>query len=433
MRFSGPLYVFQVDAFFCHFVERRKFAEALYGFYYAVGYIIDFSCGVETADAETNRAMRQIVTRTEGLQYIRWFKRRGGACRAARNCDIVDAHQEGFALHVGKTDVQVAGQAMLHGAVDVDLVEFAHDAVAETIAETAQLLGLAGHFFGRDGASFAQADNAGDIQRSGAHAALMAAAIDNGGNLNAGIFSADVQRADALGPVHFVAGDRHEVDIHLVHIDWNLADGLGGVGVEDDAALMTELADFGDGLHDADLVVGSHDGDQNGFVIHGALEILEIDQAVFLHRQVSDAIAVLLETLAGVEHGLVLGDCGDNVIALLAVHLGHAFDGEVVALSGAGSENDFFGGGADQLGDTLAGSFDALFTSPTERVIVAGGVAELLHEKGKHLLQHPRIRGGGGVVIHINGQLHSLRSGVPGDWELLLGDLYFRAHNCSPT
>ncbi len=75
--------------------------------------------------------------------------------------------------------------------------------------------------------------------------------------------------------------------------------------------------------------------DQDGLVVHGALQVVEIDAAVLLHRQIGDAEAVLLQPLAGVEHGLVLGGLGDDVVALLAIHLGHALDGEVVALGGA--------------------------------------------------------------------------------------------------
>jgi hypothetical protein len=61
-----------------------------------------------------------------------------------------------------------------------------------------------------------------------------------------------------------------------------------------------------------------------------SLQHVEIDQAVAHHRQIGDAIAVLLQALAGIEHGLVLGDRRDDVVALLGVHLGHALDGEVV-------------------------------------------------------------------------------------------------------
>ena len=167
--------------------------------------------------------------------------------------------------------------------------------------------------------------------------------------------------------------------------------------------------------------------DQDRLVVHGALQVVEIDQAVLLHRHVGDAVAVLLQALAGVEHGLVLGDRGDDVVALLAVHLGDALDGEVVALGGAGGEDDFFGGRADQLGDALARGLHALFGGPAEGVIAAGGVAELLHEVGQHLFQHPRIHRGGGVVVHVDGQLHALGVGVV-RLRLCLGDLNVRAH-----
>ena len=219
-----------------------------------------------------------------------------------------------------------------------------------------------------------------------------------------------------FGPYILCAGDRHEVDVLLDHVDGDFADGLGRVGVEDYAALVTELADFGDGLDDADFVVGEHDRDQDGLVVHGALEVFEIDEAVFLHRHVSDAVAVFLQALAGVEHGFVLGDRGDDVVALLAVHFGDALDGEVVALGGAGGEDHFLGGRADQLGDALARGLHAFFGGPAEGVIAAGGIAELLHEVGQHFFQHPRVHGGGGVVIHVDGQLHALGVGVWTAW-----------------
>src|ERR1022692_5201242 len=62
-------------------------------------------------------------------------------------------------------------------------------------------------------------------------------------------------------------------------------------------------------------------------------------------------------------------------------------------------------------------------------MIAARGVAELLHEIGQHLLQHPRVHGCGGVVVHVDGQPDSVRGDV-----LCLGDrLYIGAHDCSPA
>ena len=59
-------------------------------------------------------------------------------------------------------------------------------------------------------------------------------------------------------------------------------------------------------------------------------QLVEADAAVLLHRQIRDAVAVLLEALARVDHRLVLGDARDDVVALLAVHLGDALDRQVV-------------------------------------------------------------------------------------------------------
>ena len=194
-----------------------------------------------------------------------------------------------------------------------------------------------------------------------------------------------------------------------VHVDRNLADRLHRVGVEDHVALVTELADFGDRLDDADLVVGEHDRDQDGLVVHRPLQVVEVDQAVGLHRQIGDAIAVFLEALAGIEHRLVLGDLGDDVVAALPVHLGDALDREVVALGRAGGEDDLLGGRADQLGDLFAGGFDALLGLPAKGVVAAGRVAKLRGEVGQHRLQHSRIELAGGVVVHVNRQLNSGR------------------------
>src|ERR1035438_260151 len=301
---------------------------------------------------------------------------------------------------------------MFPRTVDVGLIQPVHDAVAQAVAQTRQAARFLRQFLLGDGAGLAQADDSRNVQRARAHAALVTAAIDHGGKLHAGILAADIQGADALGPIKLVPGDRHDIDILLVHVDGNFADGLNGVRMENDSALAANLADFGDRLQYADFVVRRHDRDQDCLVIHGALQVVEIDQAVFLDRHVGHAIAILLQALTGVEDGLVLGDLLDDVVALLVVHLSYALNGEVVALGGAAREDDFFRGGAHEFGDALACGFHTLFGSLAKGMVAAGGVAELLDEVGQHLFQYPGIHLGGGVVIHIDWQLHALRARV---------------------
>ncbi len=163
----------------------------------------------------------------------------------------------------------------------------------------------------------------------------MAAAVDLLGDLHARIAAANVQRADTLRPIDLMAGERQHIDVVLLHIDRNLAHSLHRVGVEDDALLVAELADLGDRLNHADLVVRIHDRDQDRLVVDGALQVFEIDQPIRLHRQIGHAVALLLQPLAGIEHSLVLGHLGDDVVAALAVHLRDALDREIVRLGGA--------------------------------------------------------------------------------------------------
>ena len=112
----------------------------------------------------------------------------------------------------------------------------------------------------------AEADDARDVQRAGAHAALVAAAVDDRRQQHARIPAPHVERADALRPVHLVRAERRQVDLQLVDVERNLADRLHRVGVEQDALLLRDRADLGDRLDDADLVVGGHDRDEDRLV-----------------------------------------------------------------------------------------------------------------------------------------------------------------------
>jgi hypothetical protein len=243
----------------------------------------------------------------------------------------------------------------------------------------------------------------------------VASAVDLLGDLDAGVAAANVEGADSLGTVDLVAGDGHEVDVVGDDVDGDLADGLNGVAMEEDTLLMAELADGLDGLDDADFVVGVHDGDEDGLVgafgDDGALEVFHVNEAVGLDGEVGDAEAGLLETLTGVEGGLVLGDLGDDVVAALLVHLGNTLDGEVGALGGAGGEDDLLGGATDEAGDLFAGLLDTLLGFPAEGVVARGGVAEDAGEVGHHGFEHARVERRGGVIVHVDGQLDALGEG----------------------
>ena len=103
----------QVDAFFRHLVERRKLAQFAHHVDQFVGHVIDLFFRVEAADAEADGGMRDIVAHAQRLQHVTRLERGRRAGRAARNRDIVDAHQQRFAFHIRKAHIQAVRQAVL--------------------------------------------------------------------------------------------------------------------------------------------------------------------------------------------------------------------------------------------------------------------------------------------------------------------------------
>ena len=71
-----------------------------------------------------------------------------------------------------------------------------------------------------------------------------------------------VQGSDSLGCIELVTGDGEQVDAQIVNIHRDLADRLGGVGVDERAALLGHGRQFPDRLDRSGLVVGVHDGDE---------------------------------------------------------------------------------------------------------------------------------------------------------------------------
>ncbi len=240
----------------------------------------------------------------------------------------------------------------------------------------------------------------------------MATAVHLRSQPHARSLRANPKRADSLRPVNLVRRDRREVDAGLFHIDRHLADRLDGVAMKDDALFLGDLADLGNRMNRADLVVGPHDRDEHGLVGDRAAHRVGIDHPVLVDRQIGDRrLARPLERAATVEHRLMLGDASDDVVALVLVKLDDALDCKVVGLGGAAGENNFLGLGADQRRDLIARAIDGLFRFPSEAVVAAGGIAELLGEIRQHRIEHARIDARGRVIVHVNGLFH-LRSNV---------------------
>ena len=138
-----------------------------------------------------------------------------------------------------------------------------------------------------------------------------------------------------------------------------------------------------------------------------ALSAVDVHQPFPAHGQVGDLEALTLEPLADVQAGALLDDRGHDVIALLAVHLRHALEGQVDGLGPARGEDDLLRvAGADQRGDLLTRLVHAGLRLPAEGVVAARRVAELL---GEVRAASPRAPGDpSGVVDWLSMKMGSL-------------------------
>ena len=105
-------------------------------------------------------------------------------------------------------------------------------------------------------------------------------------------------------------------------------------------ASRTRCAIVGDRLERADLVVGEHDRDQDRPVGEGRFDVVGVDPAVAVDRQLDDLEAELLEVAERVPDGVVLDGAGHDPVAARLARPRGALEREVVGLRAARREDD---------------------------------------------------------------------------------------------
>ena len=131
------------------------------------------------------------------------------------------------------------------------------------MAERGQALGVVRERVASDLGGFAEADDASNILRAGANSTLVVAAVKQ---LRQASPAANVERANALGGIQFMAGKRKQIKLELLDVDGDFSRGLHGISVEINVGLFGDAADFLERLNGAKFVVGMHDGDEHGIL-----------------------------------------------------------------------------------------------------------------------------------------------------------------------
>lgn len=268
------------------------------------------------------------------------------------------------------------------------------------------------HLFLGDAARLSEADNERRSQRAAAKTSLLTTTADDGFQSDSWP-TTDVSCTNAHGAVDLVGGDGHQVNVHGVNVNGDLANSLGSVGVEEDLLGPAKLADFLEGLDDANLVVDSHDTDDGGVGSDGSLQLRHVDQAAALHWEIGHFEALVLKMPAAVEDTLVFCLAGDDVLLLAGPtkEPGDALDAHVVAFGGTAGEDDFLGVSANQISNVFPRLLDGLVCLPAVGMCPRVGVAVDVGEVGHHGIEHSGVDGGCGLHVQVDGALALVHHG----------------------
>ena len=211
-----------------------------------------------------------------------------------------------------------------------------------------------------------------------------------------------------------------------------------------DALLSAVRADVRQRLHDSDLTIGEHDGDEKRVSRERVSQLLDVQSSgrrriVRRDRQERHAHAVAAKSSQRIKHRFVFRLDADHMVPLTAWVFGQAAEGQVVALRRAAGEHDFAGIGVQGPGDRASSLFNGLVDFRADRVAGTGRVAVLFAEVRQHGGDDPRIDSRGGMVIEIDGGLNhlchavhfscaALRRGPAGKWRT-----NFRSHRDRTT
>src|SRR5574343_1122895 len=409
-----PLDGGQVYAVFVHFPQGGQLAQLGHVLLDGLDGVIDLFFGGPTTNGHAQAAVGQLVAAAQGAQHIAGLQAGRGAGRAGRHRQALDAHDQRLAFDEVEAHVDVLRHALGGVAIEEHLFQVGQ-AVDQALVQSSGLGVVLVHFEFGDAEGLALADDLVCGQRARAHAALMATAVHLSLQTHARL-AAHVQRTNAFGAIGLVRGQAHQVDRQGVQVDGDLARCLRRIHMEEDALLAAHRADAGNVLHHTDFVVHEHHADEDGVRADRGFERIHAQQAVVLHVQVGHVKALTLQFAHGVEHGLVLGLDGDQVLAAGFVKLRRALEGQVVRLGGAAGPDDFARIGTDQVGHILAGFLDGFFGLPAPGMAAGSRVAEMLTQPGNHGDEHTRVARRGGTVVHVDREVRGAAHGCTSCW-----------------
>ncbi len=254
---------------------------------------------------------------------------------------------------------------------------------------------------------FAEANDTGDIFRTGALFPLLLPAMQIGQELRP---FADIQRADSLGAVDFMRGKRHQIHAEVSDIEWCLSQRLHGICVKVCAKFLDNLRNLPNWLNGTDFVVRVHHRHQRRTLRYRCRDRIRINDTVRADGHIGHGKAEhILREPRAVQNGMMLDGGGDEMIAPITVRQKHAQNRRIVRLGAAGREVN--------LRRMAPDSIRRRITRPVNRgarLLSPGmngrGIAERVRpvaQKRQHCLADGRVYGCGGSIIEIDAWRHN--------------------------
>ncbi len=125
--------------------------------------------------------------------------------------------------------------------------------------------------------SYAESYYSRNVFCAGTSASFLSASVNKG---RKAVFLVYIKNTATLLCVYLMTAEGEHIYILLFYVDVDVADSLYCVCVEDDTLLLTQLADFSDGLYRAYLVVGVHYRDKGCIGADCVCYVLDFNYAV---------------------------------------------------------------------------------------------------------------------------------------------------------
>lgn len=137
----APLNSVKIHALLHKLPQRAQLAQERNPLLDSLEHVVDLGIRRESADAETDTAVRALVAAAERAEHVAGLQRGGGACAAGRKGDVFEGHEERLALHVGEGHVDAAGVEVVGVAV-LGGVFHGEEAGEEAVGEFLDVFGV---------------------------------------------------------------------------------------------------------------------------------------------------------------------------------------------------------------------------------------------------------------------------------------------------